>query len=189
MIKYFLAVLLLVRLCALAQQERWHSGAIVDSNQEVIVGKFLFQQAYDLLVVKHADQTAILPVWRIQSFRFYDSAAHMNRKFVSLGGFDGVIESRLYEVVVEGTIRVVRREKLFGTRIASGRDSYDYWFVQEHKRIPLIRFRTALYPQIRGELSKWEEELSLNPNRHDDAIRYVQLYNRLRSDMHWVAAR
>ncbi len=187
--RILLTVFVLAFFGAFAQEDKWYPGAVVGADNEVIVGSLLFQHEHDLVVVRSLLGTDVLPSWQIISFRYYDSAANLNRRFISLRDKEISERARLYEVVVAGNVLVVRREKYHSGGEVPDRDGFCYYFVRGGRIVSLMRFRTELYPEIRSILARPEREMRLNPNRPDHAIRYIQLYNQLKSDMRLLAVR
>jgi hypothetical protein len=171
-------VLFLLSLHVAAQNELWHGGAVVTIEDKVVTGEILFHPQFDLLVIRDNDITEVLPASRIKSFRFFDEAANINRKFASLAGTDYLFKNKIYEIVLLGEISVLRRAKSTFAVTASDADGYQYYFQHEGKISSLKKFRNILYPRMKELLVNEEKQLRLNPNQMADAIRFIELYNR-----------
>ena len=177
---FVILIFLAIPLLARAQQDTWYSGAVVTTDSEVLVGEILYQQDYGLVVIreKGAQTANVITAVRLKSFRYYDSAFDINRKFITFG-------KQIFEEVLPGTIQVVRAAKQLALTTGD-RDGFDYYFVRDNQLERLEKFRTKLYPDLAVMLIPEEKEFHLNPNRAADAIRYIQLYNRKFSHGNWA---
>ena len=67
-----------------AQPIEWHKGAVILSNKEVLTGSIYHPKGFDVIFLRSDDGNIVLNAGRIQLFRYYDSSANINRKFVSI---------------------------------------------------------------------------------------------------------
>lgn len=167
----------------MAQEQTWYPGVVVTTDLEVITGHILYQNSFELVVIRGCDEqmAQVRLASQLKSFRFYDQGADINRKFV-------IIDKSIFEEVVPGLISVVRKAKPLAIA-RSDREGYDYYFLRDDRLERLEKFRAKLYPKISGLMMDEENELRLNPNNTSDAIRYIQLYNKKQSTRNWMAVR
>jgi hypothetical protein len=165
-----------------AYDREWYTGAIVLQTQEVLTGAIGIEPEHGIVLHKQGDQVYIYPAHRVQSLHFFDSKANINRKYISLqhGTWR---RCHLYEVVVKGSVTIVRREKRNISPVYSDADSFIYYIYTEGELVQLRSFRKQIYPallQAGGvQFSMFVLEQHLNPNDDAHAIRMVQYYNAL----------
>ncbi|CAN5383436.1 hypothetical protein BH09BAC3_BH09BAC3_14010 [soil metagenome] len=159
-----------------AQKDTWHRGVVVTSENAVITGELFFHAMEDVLVIRHDSVTRVLCAATIRSFNVYDQSANINRKFISLSDKNEFGRKRIYEVVVNGAVPVIRRLK--SEAGYDNDDEYLYYFIQDGEIKSLRKFRSELYPDVHTKLAVEEKNFHLNPNRMADAIRFIMLYNR-----------
>jgi len=87
---------------------------------------------------------------------------------------------RLYEVVLTGAIRVLRKQigQLFG---ADDANDFNYFVLYENTLTKLRKFRRLIYPKIikqSKQLLAYVKRDKLNPNQAGNAIKIIQHYNR-----------
>ena len=166
---------ILVSVCLVAcstalAQENVFPGALVDDEGKVWVGNFQIFSRLNVVVWLDAGRREVFPAWRAHELRYYDSAANLNHRLITLRGYNG--EDRYYELIVEGAIRVVRHHP--GTLGTPREVDYHYFFIEENVLYPLRDFRSRLYRKIIPA----HDHTAWDPNVPADAIRYIQLYNR-----------
>lgn len=167
----------------LAAHDRvWYTGAIVLQTQEVLTGILAVEPEYGIVLHRSGDQVNIYPAHRIQSLQFYDTRVNINRKYISLP--QGIRRRyHLYEVVVKGSVHVLRREKQNISSVYSDADSFVYYIYTGSELVQLRAFRKQVYPALQQgggvQFSMFVLEQNLNPNDGAHAIRMVQYYNAL----------
>ncbi|CAN5440527.1 hypothetical protein BH10BAC4_BH10BAC4_27180 [soil metagenome] len=160
----------------IAAQEVWYGGVVVSSNGEVLTGELAFYPLIDVVVLKHGEVTKVMTADKVRSFRFYDSRYDINRKFASLADLGVFGGRKIYEVVLNGAIPVLRRIKSISSRMDDD-EQYFYYFDFNARILSLKKFRSVLYPEIHRKLSLKESSRRLNPNFSADAIRLIEQYN------------
>lgn len=173
--------LILFTVGKLAAHDRvWYTGAIVLQTQVVLTGILAVEPAHGIVLHKQGDQVNIYPAHRVQSLQFFDPQANINRKYISLqhGAWS---RCRLYEVVVKGTVHVLRYAKRNMFPIYSDADSFIYYIYTGSELMQLRAFRKQVYPTLQKEggvqFAMFVLEENLNPNNPVHAIRMVQYYN------------
>lgn len=165
-----------------AHDREWYTGAIVLQTQAVLTGTIAIEPEHGIVLHKQGDQVYIYPAHRVQSLQFFDTSANINRKYISLQ-YGTWRRYHLYEVVVRGSVNIVRREKRNISPVYSDADSFIYYIYTEGQLVRLHSFRKQVYPTLQQEggvqFSMFVLEQHLNPNDAAHAIRMVQYYNAL----------
>jgi hypothetical protein len=177
----------------LAAHERvWYTGAIVLQTQQVLTGIIAVEPTHGIVLHKNGDQVNIYPAHRVQSLQFFDAKANINRKYISIqrGAWR---RYHLYEIVLKGSVHVVRRQKQNITSVYSDADSFIYYIYAGAQLVELREFRKQVYPELQQQggvqFSMFVLEQNLNPNDAAHAIRMVQYYNALVPDDGTLATR
>lgn len=178
----FFCLLWLNFLTAAASPTVWHDGAVVLSTMEVLTGKLSVEVAHDLILLQHGDQCMVLPAHKVKSFYYYDKEANINRKFVTWQeGRETFTISRFFEVVLNGDIGVLRRQKESITHATSDALDFDYVIVFHDDLIPLQKFNQKVYPTVvetsGDKIILFIASNKLSTTRSADAIRILEFYN------------
>jgi len=179
-----LLALLSFTICKLSAQENtWHHGSVVLSSQEVRVGEICHQGMHDAILFRSNKQVSVLAAHKIQSVQYYDSQANINRKFISIRETNVVWRvHKLYEVVLQGEVSVLRKPKTRSTQLEDTED-HIYYVRYQGKVVDLKSFRSKVYPILTRNggpmLSVYKFDHHLNPNSPAEAIRIIQYYNTL----------
>lgn len=181
LILLFFAANLLVR----AQETGdWKEGVIVLSNNQVLNGS-LFFTGFETVLFKTHDKE-LVSVFRahdLQQIRFFDSLINVNRRFIIANGTeDHYQHSKLFEVVLDGGISVIRRLPLASESMMQQTHAlaYDYFIKVDLDIVPLSKFRDRYYPSLLKNcfgLSAFVSAQKLNPNIQVDAIRIIKFCN------------
>lgn len=149
------------------------------SSDSVLVGLVSVSTNKDLVLFKRETRVDVLPAHSVRNVRFFDSVDNVNRRFVSID--DLPRRCWLFEVVADGEISVVRRERRFNFERGSGLNSFDYFVVLEDRIVPLRNFRNKVYPIIVRQpgFKDLVRHRRLDVNAFDDSIEIVMLYNRM----------
>lgn len=180
--KAFLVGLLFVNFCAFARPDVvWYQGSVVMRNHAVITGSVAIDARHDLVLHKTGEQVNIYPAHKVMWLYFYDSAANINRRFMTWPVAAAVrTPSQLYEVVLQGDVMVLRRPRDEQTTAAI--DGYHYYIKNNTGLLPLYNFKRKVYPQLlaetNGMLDAFRKERKLDPMQIADAIRLIEFYNR-----------
>jgi hypothetical protein len=135
----------------------------------------------DVVLVQHDATRTVYPSHKISSLYYYDASADINRRFVSLKEQSTLYNHyRLFEIVVQGEVSVLRKQK---TRSDHPSDELDYIYYVSYKDelVLLSKFGKKIYPELKSSMSKLNEFVESNNLRdYDDAnsIRIIDYYNR-----------
>jgi len=179
-----LLTLLSFTICKLlAQENTWHQGSVVLPSQEVLVGEISSRGIHDAILFRSNKQVYVLAAHKIQSVQYYDSQANINRRFISIRECNVVWRvHKLYEVVVQGEVSVLRKPKTRSTQPLDTED-HIYYVRLQSEIVDLKSFRSKVYPTLARNggqmLSLYMFEQQLNPNLSAEAIRIIQYYNAL----------
>lgn len=165
-----------------AHDRAWYTGAIVLQTQEVLTGIIAVEPQHGIVLHRLGDQVTIYPAHRVQSIRFFDAPANINRQYISLS-HGAWKRYHLYEVVVKGPVHVLRRQKKTISSENPDADSFLYYIYTGSELVQLRSFRKQVYPALQREggvqFSMFVLQQNLNPNDAAHAIRMVQYYNSL----------
>lgn len=194
--KYFLFLLIGFTICKPAfstSSIQWFRGSIVLNNScEVLTGKISIDETYDMVLFKEGDQILVLNAHRLQALYFYDSIANINRKFVSLKRQTGQrVEHRLFEAVVSGEVKVLRKLKSYHGTSRSDSDDYSYYVQWDEHLEPLQFFKERVYADLLikagNDMEFYETENHLNPNHPADAVMLIIQFNLIMKNKNHVA--
>jgi len=170
----------------------FYNGSITLADDQVLVGKFSTNAAASFVVFQIDKEKATILAHEIKSLRYYDSISKINRQFISMKETTPFLQWRLYEVVIQGTVKVLRREKRVAlTDMRHEINDYDYFTFYKEELIPLKKFRTLIYPKlIREKQMEIEQFVSLhhlNMNEMKSALLILKEYNQLQSQKKLLA--
>lgn len=181
--KILLLCLLLINFRLFSQQPAWHEGSVVLKTNDVLAGKISIEPLYHLILFETDDIRTVYPAHRLQAVYFYDKSSNINRRFVSLGDRDPVRqEYRLYEVVLQGEVTLLRKQKI-KARYPSDALDFDYFILYEDEIVSLRKFNRRVYPSLQTHVGRNLEEYvvanHLRTTNDVNAIRIIEFYNRL----------
>ena len=191
--KYLLWLTLFITGSTSAQlREVWHSGSITLADHQVLVGKLSNVGAIDFVVFQSVEGKATILAHKIKSFRYYDSTSNINRQFVSIKEDNSFQFWKLYEVVVQGKAKVLRRQKAFDLPNSLHEiNDYNYFILHDDELIPMKKFRSALYPKLMNEnpaeIEQFISSHHLNINEMKAAILILKEYNQLQRKNQLIA--
>lgn len=174
----------------------WHEAVVVLNDSEVLVGEVVIEPSLDMVLFRSGELRTFYPAGEIKFMNIHDEGVKFPRKFISLLSEErGRSTSKLYEVVLQGELSVVRKPR--GGSLPDMDDvySYDYFVQRDASIIKLSDFRKKIYPIIQQYYAEKQQIFSLdaeqlNPNSPSDAIKLIQIYNdRLLVDVTNASAR
>ncbi len=170
---------LILSLQLYGQSPQWHEGSLVLKNNHVLQGKLAVQPAHDMILFRTKDRMKVYTADKITAAYFYDEATNVNRKYISLDESEySFSASYLYEVVLFGEVRLVRR--LSNNAGMDHAQAYRYFVLVGKELVSLKKFRTKVYPDLlsRSEgLFTFINKYDLNPNNSADIVRIIDYYN------------
>lgn len=174
---------------AFAQSEgTWKHGSVVLTDNQVLVGDIMLHLDFNTLLIREVDQVTVLPARKVNSFRFYDETNNINRQFLSIPNRTGNV---FYELVLQGSYKVVRKLRRVHEPIADDKEDYEYFIMSREEMIPIQAFKKKIFPLLVSslpELKEWVAFENLNLNTPDVAILVVKKFNN-NNAKHWVASR
>lgn len=155
-------------------------------SKKVITGQIAVEPVHDIILAQEGDLRTVYPAHKIQSFYFYDQAANINRRFVSIKEHDIGTRHQLFEVVLSGKVVVLRRQKTKGFSASDALD-FTYHIKYDNALVPLRKFNRKIYPRLitstDTRLQDFIAENRLRTYSDSNSIRIIEFYNRLiRSD-------
>ncbi len=160
-----------------AQDETWVNGVIVTTNNHVMTGQILYNPSFDLVVFRDHSSRTVVMASDVRSLRYFDASSNINRRFITVRRSDLAKSAKIFEVVLSGEVTVLRHAKSGCGPSPSDRDGYNYFFARNNIVVPLKKFRSRFYEEVKGLLREEAMKLRLNPNDEADAIRLIEIYN------------
>jgi hypothetical protein len=178
-INFLLTILLLSAHFLIA--EDWFEATIILRSKKVIQGEISIKPGYEVILFRKGTECMVFPAHRIQSFFYNDKNSKTIRKFVSLQASEPATSYKLYEVMVEGKLSVLRRQTLVWYTIHQEVINYDYFLEKDNQIMPLRKFKNKVYPSLKktfeGKLEAFVRENKLSPGRLSDTLRIIEAFN------------
>ncbi|UYN87115.1 MAG: hypothetical protein KIT51_02220 [Cyclobacteriaceae bacterium] len=163
---------------------QWHEGVIVLHDNQVLAGKLNVEQVHDVVLFRHRDSlnVTVLPAFKVKAVNYYDVASNINRRFISLDQQSAARTTYLYEVVVTGTVRVLRRLNTYHS-VPPNDDEYMYYSMKNDELVELKKFGGTMFTHLDDlsghRLSVYVRAKRFDPYQLADAIRIIQYFNSL----------
>lgn len=176
-------VLTVMSLAVNAEAPAWYEGSVVLTSNVVLKGTLSVHPVYDMILFKSGDKpVAVYTADKIKSLHYYDKTSNINRRFVSIHErVNAFATNRLYEIVVYGEIKILRRLASGFADPSDDKNGYQYYVSVDDDLIPFLKFRSEVYPRLISNseaLSQYMHLQRLSPNHHADIIRIVEFYNK-----------
>jgi len=142
----------------------WNRGEVTLTDKSVVRGLIGYDHTQGVVMVKTQQgiKKAFSPR-KVRYFTFYDEILSVERLYVSLSTRQGTLGAsplHFFEVVMDGSIAVLRKEKKYANirmALTTGNRSneftrhaacFDYYAYQDGKFYGLAQFQEVLYPQL-----------------------------------------
>lgn len=177
-----LALCFLLFAVTVTAQEIWNTGTVVLANGKVIQGETAVKLDCHAVLFRRGEEVMALPAHKILSVSFFDSFEESLRKYVSLQMAVGALTKyELFEVLVEGSVSILRREQIGWSSVNLDFIDFDYFVLHDNHLLPLHKFRKDVYPDLAAneslELRKFVKENRLSPNKLLDIVKIANHYN------------
>lgn len=178
-----LILIFLLILSAWVHAEEWHHGFIILKSQKVLKGELSIQSDYDVVFFRNGDALMVYPAYKISSFQYHDGVENVDRKFVSIEHDLGTsIKNQIYEIVLDGKVSLLRRQKSVWYSIHLEFIEYDYFVKTEDEILPLNKFKRKVYPVLlessSDKLKAFVSRYKLSPSRLHDIIKIIDYFNK-----------
>ena len=167
-----------------AQSFTWCEGSVVLASCQVMVGKIALHEKHDLIIFEQDGRRTVYPAHKVRSLSFFDRESNINRRYLSVKqDFGSRSIYQLFEVVLSGSVDVIRRRK--PSSIFNNPNAHDFNYFTRHRgELTLLKkFKTKVYPQLRGGVDDRLEEFvasnRLSADLPTNAIRIIEFYNSL----------
>lgn len=160
-----------------AQDETWSDGVVVTTDDQVLTGQILYNPSFDLVVFRDHSSRTVVMASKMRSLRYFDASSNINRRFITVQASELSNSAKIFEVVLDGEVAVLRRSKSGSGASPSDCDGYNYFFARNKIIVPLKKFRNKFYPEVKELLRDDAMKLGLNPSDEADAIRLIEIYN------------
>jgi hypothetical protein len=186
-------------------RDEWHYGEIVLTSGEKLQGDLNYTD--ELVQCNAHNLTRAFSTLQVSHFQFFDPTLNVYRTFVpvDLSIANGIKRPAFYELVSEGTITLLRKEKYtyqlanepykerdlaYDTRslerfqhdVHLRVQDFEYFYLYNGKFHPLHNFRKEVSPLMAAyepEISRYIEQNSLNPRETESQVKIVEFYNQL----------
>jgi len=178
-------MLVLLSLVAQASPPSWLQGSLVLHTHQVLTGEVSIEARHDVVLFRQNGHVEVYTAHKVSAVYYYDPAANVNRKFVSLASTSSYRPVyRLYEVVLSGEVNLLRHERLATARFTNHEvQGFQYVVRFRDTIIALRKFRSRIYPELLRtqpeSLARFVKDNHLNPSEPAAAIRIMQHYNTL----------
>jgi hypothetical protein len=177
-----------------AGEEEWFRGTLVLKSQTRLQGEISVRVDYDIVLFRIGEELMIYPAYKVQSADVYDENLKLNRNFISLQMEVGpATVHRIYEVLVEGPVSVLRKERILWYSIHLEIPEQDYFVWNENQMTSLYYFKKKNFPKLvkssNGDLKSFMRSHRLNPNRLDDMVEILTYYNKQQFSENQLAKR
>jgi len=164
------------------QPMEWQRGVVVLIDERVLTGSIYNPKGFDLIFLQTKEDRIALSAGKVRLFRYYDSIANINRKFVSVKGEKG--NCHFYEVIINGEVSVLREFKRFANRSHPDEiDSYNYYTYVNQTLEPIINFKNKVLPKLledRGEIQEFIRRERLDHYGMKSALLIIAEFNRIK---------
>ncbi len=190
----FFIVVLVQSLGGFCQELIWESGVLITKNNEVLTGSLVYHAAHDAVLLKHNEKVDFYPAHKIQSLRFYDSKAEINRQFVSFEKNEFFSANALVEIVINGSVKIIRRLKSRIDELGRANDAndFEYYILANAKIVRLEKFKAKILPILLEahsfEMKNFIEQESIDLNTKVAAFSLIKEHNRLNTKPTAIAA-
>ena len=175
------------------EKEIAYEGSIVLESKEVLTGTFYFEEKEGLLYRRKKEGLEIFPVYAVKALYFYDARENINRQYIKLVSDGSRYPYQLYEVVLSGEVKVLRKRKSHDyplkndapELVKAGEHAYNYhYFVLfDDELVGLSDFSREVFPHMFNqhpqELNYLVEGLDWNVKEASGAIQLIKKYNQL----------
>lgn len=183
-------ILILYILAVSASAQSWFSGSLVTADDSVLVGEIQTYPSLGMVLMRHEGEVRVFPAHRMSACYYYDSEQDLNVRLIAVK--TETSDDRLFEVVVDGSMKVIRCQRVRSLKSSTDPEAYDYFVFSSGVLTQLHQFRTRCFEQLRAQypqqISSFVTSHRLNPNRPADAIRIVGFYNSLSTDVWMITA-
>lgn len=176
----------------------WHPGQIVFVEGDTVSGKVKYDMTTDMVQLERpSGKLEAYSARKILIFAIEDKLANRNRKFISLpysptGGFEKLT---LFEILVEGRITLLSREKIevvyrnssfYNTTSPFGNEAiaYDHYLLKKGGKIELfdgkkntLLSKTTPYS---SDVKTYMKDKRLKPKRRTDLAQIIAYYNSIK---------
>lgn len=162
---------------------QWNEAVVVLNDHEVLVGEVVIQPSFDIVLFKSGSERTYFPVSKISYINMREEGVNVPRKFVTqVDKENGRSVVRLYEVVLQGELSVLRKSN--GKSLPNFEDahSFDYFVKENTSVVKLADFKKKIYPKIERyysekNLTQYLRREHLDPSSPADAIKLIDMYN------------
>lgn len=162
----------------------WSQGSVVLANQQVLTGEIVVQPGYDLVLFRNENGLKVYPAHLLSAASIYDAELNINKHYVSQVSIIKEIKIHsLYEVWIQGEIKVLRKQKASWLSPSAEAFGYNYFILTDHGMINIDEFKEKIYPQMlemcKTQLLAYRKQERLNPNYDADAVILIEFYDRI----------
>jgi hypothetical protein len=167
------------------EKDTWYPGTLTLKSQTVLKGEISVRVDYNVVFLRKDQDLVVYPAHKVQSVVVYDAEEKKNRSFTSLQFAVGAATANnLYEVVVDGEISVLRKQRVLWYSVHLEIPEEDYYVWRENQLVSLYHFTRKEFPRLvkasNGNMKFFMKSHKLNPKRMRDMIEILGYYNEQR---------
>jgi hypothetical protein len=180
---WFVAWMLLLVNFTVDAQEQWYKGTVHLKNNQVLKGQVAFKPEYEVIFFRVGDgeELTVIPAFRVFMLSVFDTLDKIDRRFVSLRIGDGPKSLyQFFELVVDGTVPVFRRQQMIWYSIYLDEVDFDYYILYNDELYLYQKFKKHIYPSLARDnesLVSYVEQNRLNLGRLGDVLQTIRFYN------------
>jgi hypothetical protein len=191
---FFVMSLVMTHSLYAGEEEQWFRGTLILKSQTRLQGEISIRVDYDIVLFRMGDELMIYPAHKVHSANVYDESLKLNRNFISLQMEVGAASvHKLYEVLVEGPVSMLRKQRLLWYSIHLDIPEQDYYIWNENEMTSLYFFKKKKFPKLvkasDGDLKSFIRSQRLNPNRLEDMVEILKYYNKQQFSENQLAKR
>jgi hypothetical protein len=183
---------------ATAGEADWNTGEVVFSSQSAMHGEVRYDWRADVVQYRQSGRIYTYSTHLLRSFSFFDPQLNAIRYFEAIPGQKGRSARTFYEVIVDGSLKLVRRPNQmvgFGVpvNLMPAEDSdlafqlsgYTWYVYTEGKLVNMRNFRGKIWPVMKSqfgvEMKKFTDDYGVNPHTLTGKFRLINQYNVLKA--------
>lgn len=185
MFNLFMVSLVMTHVLYAQEKDTWYPGTLTLKSQTVLKGEISVRIDYNVVVLRKGQDLMVYPAHKVQSAVVYDKEEGKNRNFTSLQFAVGAATANnLYEIVVDGEISVLRKQRVLWYSVHLDKPEEDYFVWKENQLVSLYYFTRKEFPKLvkasNGEMKSYIKSHKLKPNRQHDMMEILSYYNEQR---------
>lgn len=180
--KAFIFFFIVIHLSMAVRADDWYPGSLVLKSGKVLRGQISVNYEHDVVLFRLGHEDMVYPAHKVRSFSITDAQAEAKRSFISLQISIGAATTfRFYEIILEGKMSVLRRQRVVWYSVHLDEDTFDYFVHNGRDVTPMQIFKRKVLPGMlrasETQLATYVREQHLSKHRLPHLIRIINQYN------------